>query len=587
MCSIDVALDILKGPLPPEDTVGTRTYLKQCHKLFQIFNNNTEVDPESYKQLISIMMWFDTWYKEVKQNSLQSTNSLKDHWKQFIPRITYKDLKRTIRAFLGVIQYVQMHHPEIHIIPKTMCQDDVENYFSLQRARISGGKPTTPQFLESSASLETELLFSEMKDLQGNLGSYDLTALPNLVSLPLSKQKPSSGENTTVFSEKEGWESFAHKLDSDSVINDRWEFDETFHNAADKQQLSRHVKQTVEYIDLFSPTTLFRTSQPTLTALHARENHPHVLLFARKLDDFIRYSFFSGNWSPTSLQKAIEKLKKENALCFYWKELLQKLNISSSQINSSCQVLSTFVRKFTKRRCVTYLAKDGLAPKHEENESAIRQMLKKFQTKLDTGKTSSTAQPTDACFRCHKLGHWAAECPEGHEPEWLAQQKCFYCEQQGHIRSACPKKSDKTQHLSKIKQNKPPAIKHTWYPASTSLAKLLGTLKSKSVNDFKCYQPIPTLPPCDDDPPFYRQRSGQWFNSRKGKINGSKASTALGWYGKKAMLNYWNQILSDLHGLPTKSGESILPCCGDLLMKIVLLSLTLKTSFRRTKMEWL
>ena len=93
-------------------------------------------------------------------------------------------------------------------------------------------------------------------------------------SLPLSKQKPSSGENTTVFSEKEGWESFADKLDSDSVINDRWEFDETFHNAADKQQLSRHVKQTVEYIDLFYPTTLLRNSQPTLTALHARESSP-------------------------------------------------------------------------------------------------------------------------------------------------------------------------------------------------------------------------------------------------------------------------------------------------------------------------
>ena len=131
VCSLDVALDILKGPLPPEDTVGTRTYLKQCHKLFQIFNNNTEVDPESYKQLISIMMWFDTWYKEVKQNSLQSTNSLKDHWKQFIPRITYKDLKRTNRAFLGIVQYMQMHHPELHIIPKIMCQDDVEIYFSL------------------------------------------------------------------------------------------------------------------------------------------------------------------------------------------------------------------------------------------------------------------------------------------------------------------------------------------------------------------------------------------------------------------------------------------------------------------------
>ena len=61
-------------------------------------------------------------------------------------------------------------------------------------------------------------------------------------------------------------------------------------------------------------------------------------------------------------------------------------------------VISAFVHEFTKRSGVTYLAKDGLAPKHEEDDSAIRQMLKKFHTKQDTGKTSPTAQPTETCF---------------------------------------------------------------------------------------------------------------------------------------------------------------------------------------------
>ena len=105
-------------------------YLKQCHNLFRIFNN-TELDPLCYKQLLSIMFWFDSWYQETKQTTAQATGSLKDHWKKFIPRLTYKDLKRTIRAFLGVVQFVQMHYPDLHIIPKSMCQDDVENYFSL------------------------------------------------------------------------------------------------------------------------------------------------------------------------------------------------------------------------------------------------------------------------------------------------------------------------------------------------------------------------------------------------------------------------------------------------------------------------
>ena len=140
VCSLDVELDILRGPLPPEDTVGTWTYLKQCHKLFQLFNNSSEVDPESYKQLISIMVCFDTWYKEVKQKGLQLTNSLKDHWKQFLPRITYKDLKRTIRALLGVFQYVQMHHPEIHIIANITCQDDVEKLLFITTSQDIKGK---------------------------------------------------------------------------------------------------------------------------------------------------------------------------------------------------------------------------------------------------------------------------------------------------------------------------------------------------------------------------------------------------------------------------------------------------------------
>ena len=86
-----------------------------------------------------------------------------------------------------------------------MCQD-VENYFSLQRARVSGGKPTTLQLFESLASLETELLlYAEMTDTQGTCGSYDMTAHPNLVSIPLIKPKQTAPDNLNYFSEKEGW----------------------------------------------------------------------------------------------------------------------------------------------------------------------------------------------------------------------------------------------------------------------------------------------------------------------------------------------------------------------------------------------
>ena len=43
---------------------------------------------------------------------------------------------------------------------------------------------------------------------------------------------------------------------------------------------------------------------------------------------------------------------------------------------------------------MTYLARDALAPKHEEDESATRQMLKKFNEKTNENMKAK-AQSTD------------------------------------------------------------------------------------------------------------------------------------------------------------------------------------------------
>jgi hypothetical protein len=219
------------------------------------------------------MLWFDKWYEEVKESYSPNGKGKSEHWKTFIPRITHKNLKRTIKALLGIVQYVQMNHPNIQIIPKTMCQDDVENYFSLQRARVAGGKPTSLQFFESSASLTKEMLISsEMKDITDTIGSYDQVSLPNIAAIPLCKNNSSNKS----FTEKEGWAKLdTCMLDSKNIIP--WDYKDEFYDAAEKLQLTRHVIQTTEYLDLYSPTTLLHTSQPILTALHAnKSNQPHV-----------------------------------------------------------------------------------------------------------------------------------------------------------------------------------------------------------------------------------------------------------------------------------------------------------------------
>ena len=320
-----------------------------------------------------------------------------------------------------------------------------------------------------------------MTDTQGTCGSYDMTALPNLVSIPLIKPKQTAPDNLNYFSEKEGWElGYDDQMTSACVAEGTWDFvDETFHDSADKQQLSRPVKKTVERIDLFSSATILQTCQPILTALNANKNHQHVLLFARKLDYHLHTKFFTGSWSNNFLQKAINQLKVDKKLPFVWKKLLQNILIPESEIKLSSQVLSAFVRKFRKRRCVTYLARDVLAPKHEEDASSVRQMLQKFTHKAYSN-TTSKAQSGDICFRWEKQGRWANECPEGHELEWLANQNCFLCGKKGHLKEACPNKIKKDDHFKpKLEENKPPSVKPSWYQNSTSLIKLLGNLSVK------------------------------------------------------------------------------------------------------------
>ena len=191
-----------------------------------------------------------------------------------------------------------------------------------------------------------------MTDTQGTCGSYDMTALPNLFSIPLIKPKQTAPENLNYFSEKEGRElGYDDQMTSACVPEGTWDFDETFHGAADKQQLSRHAKQTVEHINLFSSATILQTCQPILTALNANKNHQHVLLFARKLYYHLYTKFFfTGNWSNNSLQKAINQLNVDRKLSFFWKKIITK-HLNSRVTNQALKSGSfCFCKKIHKKK---------------------------------------------------------------------------------------------------------------------------------------------------------------------------------------------------------------------------------------------
>ena len=180
-----------------------------------------------------------------------------------------------------------------------------------------------------------------------------------------------------------------------------------------------------------------------------------------------------------------------------------------------------------------HLARDGLAPKHEEDKSAIQQMLKKFRKNVKDANSTAKARSSDVCFRCHKQGHWTIDCLERHEPEYLAKQNCYSCVKKGNFTVACPNKiKTDDQFKTKSKKIKPPVVKSACYQTGTTLVKLfVNNLSLKSLDDFEFYKSISSQNSSNYDSKFHKQRRAEWFNAHKGKISGRKAAAALGWYG--------------------------------------------------------
>ena len=69
-----------------------------------------------------------------------------------------------------------------------------------------------------------------------------------------------------------------------------------------------------------------------------------------------------------------------------WNRLLSQVNMCQEGMKANEQltteVFKTVYEKFSKRRCVTFLAIDQLNPRSEEQQTAIRQLLRTFEKRI-------------------------------------------------------------------------------------------------------------------------------------------------------------------------------------------------------------
>ncbi len=521
-------------PFTLAETKQTRAYIRMCDQLFRIMNT-TVLSPSYMKQLITVLRWFQAWYSE-KEEEARKNHTKGGVWEQFIPRRTYQDLMVMIRGIIGTIGYISLNYPGINVVPKSMCQDDVENYFSLVRGREVS--PTVQRFFEIRKSLVTDFNISnELGMMEGSSSSYDAPALQmkphkTKFSKKLTNHKDEKAARKEKFlnkiralllktSSKPVHLTYLTKLPPHYCIEPHHE-----------EQLLYQCNTILEIIDQALPKALLNRTVRTIEALKDTNNKELFANFNILLDRNIRTNFFtSPGFCEASYIAAEDGVFNDDAVYSWWTSLTNQICGGSEGTE---EAMYLYVTKFLKRRCVTYIAKDGLSPSFRRSKPTRQRVTGNKNLHLSKSKTQQKAKPSDVCLRCGMLGHWAKECTEPPKPEWLANQTCFKCGCLGHLAESCKSKKKAKCKASKDVIRRP------------NLPNIVSSLPTVNLEDQLNYKYLKEAPShVSDQRPYLKQRTEKWFEERKKHLNASKMGTVLGLHGKTEFMQYW----SSLHGM--------------------------------------
>ena len=340
--STEVADDLMKNSsLDLYETSLTRQYIKQCQKYFKIMNS-LKIEQGDLQQLFSILCWFRKWKKEIKDEYKQTNDA--DNWTKFTPLTTYRDLKRSIRGFCAVYLYTTLYFPDINFVPRTTNQDDVENYFSLQRGRYPGELTVEKYMLNNTAISTSMLIKAENTELTDQMGSYNEACLPNFVAKPLERMK-SDGTRKQI----KLWTPDEAMIEHEVV-----DIKEQPYSLKDEKIMWDQLSCIFEHLNAQSPKVIIAYVHKVLLKLQEEHKRSSVLAYFHNIDEKVRHLFFKqGSWSKDSLIAAENYIRADRHVREKWIDMLLKFMLPANEkVQDSIALLGMIVVKFLRRRCV-------------------------------------------------------------------------------------------------------------------------------------------------------------------------------------------------------------------------------------------
>lgn len=117
--------------------------------------------------------------------------------------------------------------------------------------------------------------------------------------------------------------------------------------------------------------------------------------------------FVPQQWHNNILTDVLNFVPQDRELIAAWEELFTHVYQDPDAKYQGGEILKLFSKKICKRRCVPFLAVDGVNPSNEKQSSAICQMIHQFKRKEQVKERAKIVNSTDQCFKCGELGHWA------------------------------------------------------------------------------------------------------------------------------------------------------------------------------------